>query len=95
MVEKSIRYDIKEKKYIDTPTKYYFADLGLRNARINFLQYVVTHLMENLLYNKLRARGFMVDVGVVVNTKNKEGKSLRKQLEVDSVCNEGSKRCYI
>ncbi len=96
MVEKSIRYDIKGKKYIDTPAKYYFADLGLRNARINFRQHEVTHLMENLIYNELRTRGLMVDVGVVVvNTKDEEGKSLRKQLEVDFVCNEGSKRCYI
>ena len=96
MVEKSIRYDIKGKKYIDTPAKYYFADLGLRNARINFRQHEVTHLMENLIYNELRIRGLMVDVGVVVvNTKDEEGKSQRKQLEVDFVCNEGSKRCYI
>ncbi|MBQ7042564.1 MAG: ATP-binding protein [Muribaculaceae bacterium] len=96
MVEKSIRYDIKGKKYIDTPAKYYFADLGLRNARINFRQHEVTHLMENLIYNELRTRGLMVDVGVVVvNTKDEEGKSQRKQLEVDFVCNEGSKRCYI
>ena len=96
MVEKSIRYDIKGKKYIDTPAKYYFADLGLRNARINFRQHEVTHLLENLIYNELRTRGLMVDVGVVVvNTKDEEGKSQRKQLEVDFVCNEGSKRCYI
>ena len=96
MVEKSIRYDIKGKKYIDTPAKYYFSDLGLRNARINFRQHEVTHLMENLIYNELRTRGFMVDVGVVVvNTKDDVGKSQRKQLEVDFVCNEGSKRCYI
>ena len=96
MVEKSIRYDIKGKKYIDTPAKYYFADLGLRNARINFRQHEVTHLMENLIYNELRTRGLMVDVGVVVvNNKDEEGKSQRKQLEVDFVCNEGSKRCYI
>lgn len=96
MVEKSIRYDIKGKKYIDTPAKYYFADLGLRNARINFRQYEVTHLMENLIYNELRVRELFVDVGVVVvNTKDEEGKSQRKQLEVDFVCNQGSKRCYI
>ena len=96
MVEKSIRYDIKGKKYIDTPAKYYFADLGLRNARINFRQHEVTHLMENLIYNELRIRELLVDVGVVVvNTKDEEGKSQRKQLEVDFVCNEGSKRCYI
>lgn len=72
------------------------ADLGLRNARINFRQQEVTHLMENLIYNELRIRGFLVDVGVVVlNTKDEEGKSQRKQLEVDFVCNEGSKRIYI
>lgn len=96
MIEKSLRYDIKGKKYIETPAKYYFADLGLRNARINFRQQEVTHLMENLIYNELRIRGFLVDVGVVVlNTKDEEGKSQRKQLEVDFVCNEGSKRMYI
>ncbi|MBQ3605049.1 MAG: ATP-binding protein [Muribaculaceae bacterium] len=96
MIEKSLRYDIKGKKYIETPAKYYFADLGLRNARINFRQQEVTHLMENLIYNELRIRGFLVDVGVVVlNTKDGEGKSQRKQLEVDFVCNEGSKRIYI
>lgn len=96
MVEKSIRFDIKGKKYIDTPAKYYFADLGLRNAQINFRQYEVTHLMENLIYNELRIRELLVDVGVVIiNTKNEEGVSQRKQLEIDFVCNEGSKRCYI
>lgn len=96
LVEKSVRYDIKGKKYIDTPTKYYFSDLGLRNARINFRQYEVTHLMENLIYNELRVRGMRVDVGVVVvHAKDEEGKSKRVQLEVDFVCNQGSKRCYI
>lgn len=96
LVEKSIRFDIKGKKYIDTPAKYYFSDLGLRNARINFRQNEVTHLMENLVYNELRIRGMMVDVGVVVlNTKDDKGSSQRKQLEVDFVCNDGSKRCYI
>jgi len=96
LVEKSIRYDIKGKKYIDTPAKYYFSDLGLRNARINFRQHEITHLMENLIYNELRIRGMSVDVGVVVvNAKDENGNSLRKQLEVDFVCNQGSKRCYI
>ena len=96
IVGNSIRYDSKVKKYIDTPSKYYFSDVGLRNARINFRQHEVTHLMENLIYNELRIRELLVDVGVVVvNTKNEEGKSQRKQLEVDFVCNEGSKRCYI
>ncbi len=96
LLEKSIKYDIKGKKYIDTPAKYYFCDTGLRNARLNFRQNEATHLMENLIYNELRQRGQSVDVGVVVvNGKDIEGKSIRKQLEVDFVCNQGSKRCYI
>ena len=96
LIEKSVRYDIKGKKYIDTPAKYYFSDLGLRNARINFRQYEETHLMENMIYNELRLRGMSVDVGVVVvNTKDENGVSQRKQLEVDFVCNQGSQRFYI
>ena len=96
LIEKSVRYDIKGKKYIDTPAKYYFSDLGLRNARINFRQYEETHLMENLIYNELRLRGMSVDVGVVIlNTKDENGVSQRKQLEVDFVCNQGSHRYYI
>lgn len=96
LLEKSIRYDIKGKKYIETPAKYYFEDLGLRNSRLGFRQYEVTHLMENLIYNELRIRGLIVDVGVVVlNTKDETGKSLRKQLEVDFVCNQSSKRIYM
>lgn len=96
LIEKSVRYDIKGRKYIDTPAKYYFSDVGLRNARINFRQYEVSHLMENVIYNELRLRGLSVDVGVVVmNTKDKNGVSQRKQLEVDFVCNHGSKRYYI
>ncbi|MEQ2912294.1 ATP-binding protein [Butyricimonas faecihominis] len=96
LLEKSVRYDIKGRKYIDTPAKYYFSDIGLRNARINFRQQEVTHLMENMVYNELRVRGLAVDVGVVVlNTKNEQGISQRKQLEVDFVCNQGSKRFYI
>ena len=96
LIEKSLRYDIKGKKYIDTPAKYYFSDLGLRNARINFRQYEEPHLLENLIYNELRLRGMSVDVGVVVvNTKDENGKSQRKQLEVDFVCNQGSRRYYI
>lgn len=96
LIEKSIRYDIKGRKYIETPAKYYFSDLGLRNARINFRQYEETHLMENLIYNELRLRGMSVDVGVVVmNTKDENGVSQRKQLEVDFVCNQGSQRYYI
>ena len=96
LIEKSIRYDIKGRKYISTPAKYYFTDLGLRNARIDFRQLEATHLMENLIYNELRLRGMSVDVGVVVkNGKDDNGMSMRKQLEVDFVCNQGSKRCYI
>ena len=96
LIERSVRYDIKGRKYIDTPAKYYFSDLGLRNARINFRQYEETHLMENLIYNELRLRGLSVDVGVVVkNEKDANGVSVRKQLEVDFVCNQGSQRYYI
>ncbi|MGN0238067.1 MAG: ATP-binding protein [Lepagella sp.] len=96
IVEKSTRYDIKGKRYINSPYKYYFMDLGLRNARINFRQYEKSHLMENLIYNEMRVRGFNVDVGnVVAYTKNKEGKSQRTNLEVDFVCNLGSRRYYI
>ena len=96
LIEKSVRYDIKGRKYIDTPAKYYFEDLGLRNARLNFRQIEETHLMENLLYNELRLRGLSVDVGqVVYNYKDEDGKSQRKVLEVDFVCNRGGKRYYI
>ena len=96
LIERSVRYDIKGRKYIDTPAKYYFSDLGLRNARINFRQYEETHLMENLIYNELRLRGMSVDVGVVVkNEKDANGVSVRKQYEVDFVCNQGSQRYYI
>ena len=96
LVEKSVRYDIKGRRYIDTPSKFYFTDLGLRNARIGFRQFEITHLMENLIYNELRARGMEVDVGVVTqNVKDENVVSVRKQLEVDFVCNQGSKRYYI
>lgn len=96
VLEKAVRYDIKGRKYFDTPAKYYFEDLGLRNARINFRQNEQTHLMENLIYNELRFRGYSVDVGqVVLNAKDAEGKSYRKVLEVDFVCNKGYERYYI
>src|SRR5574344_2392332 len=96
LLEKSVRYDIKGKKYINTPAKYYFEDLGLRNARLNFRQTEQTHLMENMIYNELRLRGYSVDVGqVTINTKNANDKSERKQLEVDFVCNQGDQRIYI
>lgn len=96
MIEKAVRYDIKGRRYIDTPAKYYFDDLGLRNARLNFRQTETPHLMENMIYNELRLRGYSVDVGQVVqNIKNKDGKSERKQLEVDFVCNQSDRRIYI
>ena len=96
LVSKAMRYDVKGKKYIDTPYKYYFTDMGLRNARINFRQDEKTHLMENVIYNELLIRGFNVDVGVVpVVTRDAEGKQVRSQLEIDFVCNQGSKRYYI
>lgn len=96
MIEKAVRFDIKGRRYIDTPVKYYFDDLGLRNARLNFRQTEITHLMENMIYNELRLRGFSVDVGqVILNVKNETGKSERKQLEVDFVCNQDDRRIYI
>ncbi len=96
IIDSAIRYDIKGKKYINTPSKYYFTDLGLRNARLNFRQVEETHAMENIIFNELKVRGYNVDVGVVVmNEVDKNGKKIRKQLEVDFVCNKGSKRFYI
>ena len=96
IIEKSIRFDIKGKKYIDTPSKYYFTDLGLRNARLNFRQTEFTHLLENAIYNELRLRGYSVDVGQIpFFTIREDGKRQRSTLEVDFVCNLGYKRCYI
>ncbi len=96
LIESAQRYDIKGKSYIETPKKYYFSDLGLRNARINFRQFEQTHSMENVIYNELRMRGYSVDVGVVpIAEKDRNGKVTRKQLEVDFVCNLGSSRYYI
>lgn len=96
VVSRATRYDIKGKKYIDTPQKYYFSDVGIRNACINFRQLEENHTMENIIYNELIARNFNVDVGIITATgKDKDGKSVRKQLEVDFVCNKGSKRYYI
>ncbi len=91
LIERVERYDVKGKKYITTPQKYYFADIGLRNARLNFRQQEENHLMENIIYNELITRGYNVDVGLVEVRKGQE----RKQLEVDFVCNQGSKRYYI
>lgn len=96
MINKALRYDVKGKKYINTPSKYYFTDIGLRNVRLNFRQQEDNHLMENIIYNELLVRGFNVDVGVVeYTTKDKNNKKIRKQLEVDFVCNKGSNRYYI
>lgn len=96
LIEKATRYDIKGKTYINTPFKYYFMDLGLRNARINFRQSDHGHLMENLIYNELRIRGYNVDVGVVpVVGRNGSGQQQRSRLEVDFVCHTGSRRYYI
>lgn len=96
LIESAQRYDIRGKAYIETPKKYYFSDLGLRNARINFRQFEQTHSMENVIYNELRMRGYRVDVGVVpIAEKDKNGKVIRKALEVDFVCNMGNARYYI
>ena len=96
LIEKVVRYDVKGRKYIGTPAKYYYTDLGLRNARLGFRQLEETHIMENVLYNDLIRRGMNVDVGVVeYNTKDANGKKIRKQLEVDFVVNQGGKRFYV
>lgn len=96
MAEKSIRYDIKGKKYINTLAKYYFTDVGVRNAILDFRQQEENHIMENIIYNELRIRGFQVDVGMVEHrTTDKDGKTIRKQYEVDFVANLGSQRYYI
>ena len=96
IIHEANRYDVKGRKYIGTPLKYYFEDVGLRNARIGFRQMEETHLMENVIYNELRIRGFQVDVGVVEKrAKNAEGKQEKSQLEIDFVANLGSKRYYI
>ena len=96
LMERVERYDVKGKRYIESPYKYYFVDLGLRNARLNFRQLEHTHMMENMVYNELRVRGFNVDVGVVpVLKRDENGKMTRSQLEIDFVCNQGSKRYYI
>lgn len=96
LIDKAVRYDVKGRKYIGTPAKYYYTDLGLRNARLGFRQLEETHIMENVLYNDLIRRGMNVDVGVVeYNTKDADGKKIRKQLEVDFVVNQGGKRFYI
>ena len=96
MIEQAERYDIKGKRYISTPYKYYFTDTGLRNARLNFRQLEETHLMENVMYNELCLRGYSVDVGVVeIYERQEDGKSVRKQIEVDFVCNKADERVYV
>ena len=96
LISKADRYDIKGRKYVGANLKYYFTDVGLRNARLNFRQQEPTHIMENIVYNELLIRGYNVDVGIVdVYTKNDEGKTTRKQFEVDFVVNQGSQRYYI
>lgn len=95
ILERAERYDIKGKRYIDSPYKYYFTDLGLRNARLNFRQVEHSHIMENIIYNELRNRGFSVDVGVVPVQRMIDGVRKRSQLEVDFICNKGNLRYYI
>lgn len=96
LIEKSERYDIKGRKYIGSLSKYYYQDVGLRNAILSFRQNEVTHIMENVIYNEMRMRGWLVDVGNIFNrVRNTEGQQQRITLEVDFVCNKGSKRIYI
>lgn len=95
LMEKAARYDVRGRKYIGTPYKYYFVDPGLRNARMNFRQPDFSHIMENVIYNELRMRGYNVDVGVVPVVIRENGKQMRRQYEIDFVCNLGSQRYYI
>ena len=96
LISKASRYDVKGRKYVGANLKYYFSDIGIRNARLNFRQQEPTHIMENIVYNELLIRGYNIDVGIVdVLLMNKEGKRIHKQLEVDFVVNQGSQRYYI
>lgn len=95
IISKVQRYDVKGRQYIDTPYKYYFSDIGLRNALLNFRQTDLDHIMENVIYNELLKRGYSVDVGVVVKKTTENGKDVRKNYEVDFVCNRGSDKYYI
>ncbi len=96
LISKATRYDIKGRKYINSPFKYYFSDIGLRNARLNFRQQEQTHIMENIIYNELVMRGFNVDVGIIEHVvRDEDGKRTTKHLEVDFVCNKGNQRYYI
>ena len=95
LISQSKRYDIKGKKYINTPSKYYFTDIGLRNARLNFRQDEESHIMENIIYNELKIMGYNIDVGVVEYSKNESGKSIRVQAEVDFVCNKWKSNIFL
>lgn len=95
LIRKSLRYDVKGKKYISTPSKYYFPDLGLRNGRLNFRQQDENHIMENIIYNELLVRGFNVDVGVVEIREQKDDRRLKKQLEIDFIATKGNNKYYI
>ena len=96
LIRRAKRYNVKGRRYIGTPFKFYFTDLGLRNARMNFRQFEETHIMENIVYNELVGRGLGVDVGIVpISRKGENGKAQRVQLEIDFVCNKGSKRYYV
>ena len=96
LISKAFRYDIKGKKYINSPSKYYFEDIGLRNARLNFRQMEENHIMENIIYNELRIRGYRVDVGVIEKfEKNADEKTVRKLLEIDFIATKGSEKYYI
>ena len=95
LISEAVRYDVKGRKYIGNPKKYYFVDMGLRNARLGFRQTEETHIMENVIYNELKVRGFSVDVGSVATRKTEDGKVRRKQLEIDFVAHSGSRRYYI
>lgn len=95
LIERAHRYDVKGRKYIGTPMKYYFVDVGLRNARLNFRQQEENHIMENIIYNELLRRRFSVDVGIVAVNEKTEGKYVKKQLEIDFIANKGDKRYYI
>ena len=94
-IDAARRYDVKGRSYIGSPLKYYFEDMGLRNARLGFRQVEESHIMENVVYNELRARGYAADVGVVEKRAREAGKDVRKQLEVDFVANRGSDRFYV
>lgn len=96
LIEKAVRFNVKGKKYIDSPSKYYFEDVGLRNARLNFRQQEENHIMENIIYTELRSRGYRVDVGVVeIYETNSYGKSQKKQMEIDFIANKGNRKYYI